>query len=674
MSSPPIDYWLEVDFAQVGAEIRVTARGSLGEQPRPHTLGPQTSTALRLFSEGVSDAASRGIPLEQVTSAAEASKALYKEVFRDELQEALYRLQGQAGHTPVLMRLMLPDPELQGIPWEALCRPGTSLGYLGTLPELFLARGVHSAHSWKPQQVSGAVRLLAISPSHEDAPHWLRSVLHPSIEAGEIEWLEPLTGRRANRSFILDRLRREPTPHILHFIGHGCLDAAGVPLLRMADNNGQESWLKVELLARELEGLFGRELRLVTLEACAGAAPGALASAAEQLARSGAHAVLAHLWTVRADVARRCSATFYRSLTRTEASAGNVARSLHDARRTLLAEFEESAEAFSPVLYLRGRDSLLFDLGGRGQLPSAPRSPVPTPPRESQARPRQVDLGILISLKEEFRIFQSLLPFEYRPERDELTGQYDYVFDLPGSRHRCVVTLIGELNPEPAALQTDRLIRKWNPPTVVMLGIAAGLHPEVRIGDVVVATQVDNYLASASAPSGAAGAFEFRLGGTVYQADHDLITRVRNFEFLAPGDYREWGRRCEDFLAKLMAEDARREILGKRLVRESPELLDGHLASGSVVAAAREFTQWLHQRDRNLKALDMESAGLVAAAFKRVEPKRTLVIRGIAGGGAMDTSTLDALEGGVLRRYAMHNATQLLWILLKAGVLPGAER
>ena len=65
----------------------------------------------------------------------------------------------------------------------------------------------------------------------------------------------------------------------------------------------------------ELEALFRNELRLMVLEACEGAQPGELLSAAEELAQAAAGAVVAHLWQVKADVARRCSAAFYRSLT-----------------------------------------------------------------------------------------------------------------------------------------------------------------------------------------------------------------------------------------------------------------------------------------------------------------------------------------------------------------------
>ncbi|HEX5750344.1 MAG TPA: hypothetical protein VFZ09_29200 [Archangium sp.] len=286
-----------------------------------------------------------------------------------------------------------------------------------------------------------------------------------------------------------------------------------------------------------------------------------------------------------------------------------------------------------------------------------------------------MDLGIIIALKEEFRVFRELLPTSLRAERDENTGQYDYTFELPGSPHRCVISFIGEMNPEPATLHTERLLSRWNPRTVVMLGIAASLHPDVRVGDVVVASQVDNYLASAKAQPGAApGSHEFALGGTVFQGDHDFLSRVRNLEFAEREAFLSWSQLCQEALTQHVPEPARTELVRQRLLRSEPELLDVHLASGPVVGAAHEFTQWLRaKRDRNLKALDMESAGLMAAAVKRVEPTRTLVIRGISDYGDERKSTLDALGEGALRRQAMHNATTLLWTLMRSGVIPGTR-
>ena len=41
---------------------------------------------------------------------------------------------------------------------------------------------------------------------------------------------------------------------------------------------------------------------------------------------------------------------------------------------------------------------------------------------------------------------------------------------------------------------TQRLLQQFTPATVVVLGIAAGISKDVKLGDVVVADQVESYL------------------------------------------------------------------------------------------------------------------------------------------------------------------------------------
>jgi nucleoside phosphorylase len=283
-----------------------------------------------------------------------------------------------------------------------------------------------------------------------------------------------------------------------------------------------------------------------------------------------------------------------------------------------------------------------------------------------------VDVGIIIALAEELRVFQQQLPTRPTVEIDPRTGQHTYVFEHPATGAKCAFTLLGEMGPEAAILGTERLMTEWAPRTVVMLGIAAGIHHDVKVGDVVVANQIDSYLSLAKAQPGAhPGSFELFLGGSVYQGDYALVTRVRNLEFAAPEAFELWKKTCEEKLAKELKEPARAELVRKLLINPAPGLLDVHLASGPVVGAAQEFIQWLHKRrDRNCKALDMESSGLMEAALKRVEPGRTIVIRGISDYGDERKRELDALGQGALRRYAMHNATALLWTLLTAQVFP----
>lgn len=361
--------WLEIELDTKGDEVSVSARGSRGERPPPHKLAPDRGLdALTSLTSKVSRAVRAGKELDP--SVIELSQAIYGEVLQGELRDILVRMTDPSkarGENPrenrLLVRLFIRDKTLVGVPWEALCKAGTTEGFLGTDPRILLARGVSSSDPLLPREVQGAVSVLVISPGSEaSSVPALRESLGPAIEAGEVEWLEPIFGPDIGAKVLLDRLRRGKTPNIVHFIGHGGVDMRGRPSLRLADDeDGEEVWMTAEALARELTPHFFEGLRLVILEACEGAKAGVFGSAAEELTKAGADAVVAHLWPVKADVARMCSAEIYRSLT-ASGSWGDIGTSVAAARRSLLTV---GAEAFSPILFLRGADSMLFDYSRR---------------------------------------------------------------------------------------------------------------------------------------------------------------------------------------------------------------------------------------------------------------------------------------------------------------------
>jgi hypothetical protein len=381
--------WLELEIDTDGDSIRVSGRGSRGERPSPHTLPRETGArALSDLHAGVGAAILRNRPLDPSVIA--PARSLHEQVFRGELRDVLVRLGEAAGDGRVLVRLFVSDRALQGMPWEALCRPGTAEGFLATDPRVLVARGVASAEPWRPRRVEGAVRLLAIAPGERGGSlEILKGALQPAIESGAVEWMEPVTGDGVSARALFSSLRSKKSPHIVHFLGHGGVDREGRPVLRLSDDeDGEEAWLTAEALARELAASFSEDLRLVTLEACEGGKPGALGSAAEILARAGADAVVAFSWPVRASVARAFSAELYGALTASERTLGDVGAAVSAARRTLLST---GGDAFSPVLYLRGSDSAIFDFRSRrlahAGRPSSPGRGAPAARPSAPASP-----------------------------------------------------------------------------------------------------------------------------------------------------------------------------------------------------------------------------------------------------------------------------------------------
>lgn len=348
---------LEIVIEIEGTQVKATAFGSRMERPAPQMIGEVSD--IEVFGKKVGRSVKTGKPLEPAV--VEEAQRLYDRLFGGEIRDVLTRVRAEASEEHVVVRLLVRNRALQAIPWEALCQPGTSEGFLAAGTRVDVVRGVSSSEPTIPQIVQGAIRVLSIAPTGDTGLVNLKGAVESAISKGRLSWLDPMTGADVSPRRLFQRLRGDVSAHVIHFIGHGGIDGDGHPALRLSDDEyGDEVWLKVETLAGELAAGFGKELRLVVLEACEGASPGALGSAAEILARAGAQAVVAYLWPVRAETARTCSEEFYRALLQSERGRGDVAKSLSAARRTLLLE---SAAGFSPVVYLRGAEARLFDFG-----------------------------------------------------------------------------------------------------------------------------------------------------------------------------------------------------------------------------------------------------------------------------------------------------------------------
>lgn len=276
----------------------------------------------------------------------------------------------------------------------------------------------------------------------------------------------------------------------------------------------------------------------------------------------------------------------------------------------------------------------------------------------------KADVLVLVALEEEFEQLHALLP-EPLAIPDARHGGCDYVCEVGG--RQIVLRLVGMMGTGDAQLAADRSIERWRPRAAVWVGIAAGIHKDVRLVDVIVPDQVDGYDANLKAEDDGDGGIEFKERGEVFRADHALVQAVQNLRFAHRSAYEDWSRACADDLA---AELAGQDVTAiADVVRASPSIKVGHIASGNVVGAAEAFTARLHRRDSSLLGLEMETAGLTRAAHKRVVTVPVLALRGVSDFGDGRKAKLDGVGGGVFRRVAMRNATRLLIALVELGIL-----
>lgn len=341
----------------------------------------------------------------------------------------------------------------------------------------------------------------------------------------------------------------------------------------------------------------------------------------------------------------------------------------------LFGSATEQEQKAMELLVTSPKLQLISDILGEGMLiDSHPTGIVPDPPRSSFRRKAFMEktvestLGIIIALKEEFRVFSDMVgPIKAIEDSD--THETYYTFSVPGPdgrRTSGVVLLIGDMGPERATLSGERLIRRWNPSVIANIGIAAGIHDDVLLGDIIVARQVDNYVSFAKAVKGEEkGTFALEFSGDPFKSDATLLKRVINLEFAHAEQFASWQSVGHDAIQKIANENsAVAKLVSENLSRETPIVCEGNLASGPIVGAAKEFIEWLHDRDRQFKGLEMEAAGVALSAHHDPGRVRTLFIRGVSDFGDARKKKLDAVGKGAFRTLAMTNATAFFLTLL----------
>jgi len=296
--------------------------------------------------------------------------------------------------------------------------------------------------------------------------------------------------------------------------------------------------------------------------------------------------------------------------------------------------------------------------------------PVADAPVDANAA---IDVGIIVALREEFRELFSQLQSPVAAE-DPQTRVSDYLFRHESSEQEylCAATFVGEMGPIEAALATERFLSRRRPATIVMLGIAAGIDDDVRLGDVILAKHVGRYLDRSKVVDGKPS-FDIKPGGDSFPCSADLVRVAQDFEFAHNARFVHWQDSAATLLTELVGSEVLEELISNEWIQPEPGLHDGPIASGPVVAAAEEFTHWVKSQNRQYLALEMEGGGMLAAVYSRCDLTRTMMLRGISDFGDERKKQLDEIGKGGLRRYAMRNTISFLWQLLDCGLLPYSE-
>ncbi|GAA0452367.1 purine phosphorylase [Actinoplanes capillaceus] len=170
---------------------------------------------------------------------------------------------------------------------------------------------------------------------------------------------------------------------------------------------------------------------------------------------------------------------------------------------------------------------------------------------------------------------------------------------LGGDGCRVALGLVGKGN-HPAAVLAERAIAEFSPAALLFAGVAGGLWPSIKLGDVVVASQVYAY-----------------HGGT--SEDDGLKARPRSWEI---------PHRAGQIAQHLIRSE---EWLDPSAGGDRPTVHFGPIAAGEVVqdSSVSEHARWVREHYNDALAIEMEAAGVAQAAHLN-EALPVVVIRGIS--------------------------------------------
>ncbi len=267
-----------------------------------------------------------------------------------------------SGGLRLQLRLSPASPELLDLPWELLYQPDAR-GFLCLSRRTPVVRSLDVPGPVARPPLPERLRLLAVVASPPGLPpldleaerRWIEAACReqPRIE---LSVLANPTAQALRRELLAAESRREPI-HVLHFMGHGQLDARGEGALLFAGEDGAPDAVLGEELSTFVRDFTS--LELVVLNACRSGESGGedpFAGVAAALLVGGLPAVLA----MRAPISDEGAIAFSRAFYQRLAAGEPVDTAVTEGRLALYRKGRPSAEWGTPVLFLRGGDGRLF--------------------------------------------------------------------------------------------------------------------------------------------------------------------------------------------------------------------------------------------------------------------------------------------------------------------------
>ncbi len=258
-------------------------------------------------------------------------------------------------------------------------------------------------------------------------------------------------------------------------------------------------------------------------------------------------------------------------------------------------------------------NSGVVTLGGRTTIKQSAVGPGATVNINTAQTPRQggtsAGVGVITIIAEEaaaVRVSLGLEPVEVGGRGVDMGTVH-----VHGKQVTVAATRALAQGQESAMAAYNHLREHFHPAVIALTGIAGGIHRDVRLGDVVVATRVICYDLRKETPSGTL------YRGQEQQAPAIIGHAVKEF-FTGHGDPAEF------------------DVDGSGKAKGIIRVFNGPIGSGNAVIADRDsdILRYLARFNDKILAVDMEAAGLSLAHHEDLTPAGHplgwLVIRGIS--------------------------------------------
>lgn len=212
-----------------------------------------------------------------------------------------------------------------------------------------------------------------------------------------------------------------------------------------------------------------------------------------------------------------------------------------------------------------------------------------------------VDCALITALPKELE----RLRFHFRHSRvitDESRTYFETVSPNGLSLVAAVTQGVGQLNA--AALVVD-VLSKYQPKTIILVGIAGGMDRSIGLGDVVISSQIIDYELGKVTPNGS------EIRWSVYPIDSRLLDKAQQFQSSSWIQYIRTPRPKSENAAK------------------KPSSHIGLYLSGNKVIADEETADSLRSFWKRAAAIEMEAAGIAAILRQMPNPPGFLAIKSV---------------------------------------------